>query len=125
MIRRKKKICVKCGKEKYIFSKGRCKLCSQKSYSKPKAKKKYISPISKGQSERLSVYRKKRDRFMEANPKCAVCGGESTDLHHMKGRVGKNLTDTSNFLAVCRPCHNKIEENPEWAKQNGYSKNRL
>lgn len=32
MIKQKKKTCVECGNEDYIFSKGRCKSCAQKSY---------------------------------------------------------------------------------------------
>lgn len=39
MIRQKKKICVSCGTETYIFSKGRCKFCAQKEYNKPKKEK--------------------------------------------------------------------------------------
>lgn len=125
MIKRKKKVCNECGKEDYIFSKGRCKPCAQKSYGKPKAKKKFIAPISKGQADRLAVYRKRKHKFMKANPYCKVCGKDATDLHHIKGRIGKDLIDVDNFLAVCRGCHTKIEENPKWAKDNGYSKDRL
>ena len=45
MIKSKKKICKKCGKEAYIFSSGMCKLCIPK---KPlKSKKKSISKIRK------------------------------------------------------------------------------
>ncbi len=36
MIERKKKICIECGRESYIFSKGRCRDCAGKSYAKPK-----------------------------------------------------------------------------------------
>jgi hypothetical protein len=24
------------------------------------------------------------------------------------------------FMAVCRPCHNKIHDNPAWARDKGY-----
>lgn len=39
MIKHKKKICVSCGKDTYIFSKGRCKYCAQKSYRKQSKEK--------------------------------------------------------------------------------------
>lgn len=39
MIKPKKKICTTCGKETYIFSKGRCKNCAQRDYNKPTAEK--------------------------------------------------------------------------------------
>lgn len=42
MIKRKKKPCVGCGRESYIFSKDRCRDCARMSYSKPKQ-----SPIKK------------------------------------------------------------------------------
>lgn len=32
MIKQKKKVCVECGDETYIFSKGKCKTCAQKTY---------------------------------------------------------------------------------------------
>jgi len=66
---------------------------------------------------------------MEQNKVCQAklfgCTHLSTDLHHIKGRVGDLLTDENNFLAVCRSCHTFIEENPKFAKEKGFSKSRL
>lgn len=42
MIKRKKKPCVECDRDSYIFSKGRCEYCARMSYAKPKQ-----SPIKK------------------------------------------------------------------------------
>ena len=53
------------------------------------------------------------------------CKGLATEVHHKKGRIGKLLTEISYFLGVCRECHSKIELEPIWAKENGYSLNRL
>ena len=50
-----------------------------------------------------------------------ICTTHSTDVHHMKGRIGPLLTDTKFFLAVCRSCHTWIEEHPKEAKELGYS----
>jgi len=84
---------------------------------------------------KLSVKRAKQNReyldlrkaYFYNNPLCEVkfCDNLATEIHHKKGRIGKLLTDTSNFLAVCRQCHQKIELNPIWAKEQGYSKSRL
>ena len=65
--------------------------------------------------------------FLESLIFCQVkgCKGLATEVHHKKGRIGKLLTDIRYFLGVCRECHNKIELNPTWAKENGYSLNRL
>jgi len=83
---------------------------------------------------KLSVKRAKQNReyldlrkaYFYNNPLCEVkfCDNLATEIHHKKGRIGKLLTDTSNFLAVCRQCHQKIELNPIWAKEQGYSKSR-
>lgn len=63
-------------------------------------------------------------------------GNLATEVHHKKGRVGyaddwarRNgiplLIDVRYFLPVSREGHNKIENNPEWAKALGYSHDRL
>lgn len=131
MIPRKKKTCKVCGREDYIFSKGRCKPCAQKAYAnnaqttpQPPTK---IKPISDKQAARLREYRKVRDEFMKTHSVCQVdgCKNIPTDVHHMRGKIGDLLTDVNFFLAVCRGCHTRIETNPEWAKENGYSLNRL
>lgn len=72
-------------------------------------------------------YLKVRKVFLESLIFCQVkgCKGLATEVHHKKGRIGKLLTDIRYFLGVCRECHNKIELNPTWAKENGYSLNRL
>jgi hypothetical protein len=72
-------------------------------------------------------YLKVRKIFLESLIFCQVknCKGLATEIHHKKGRIGKLLTDISYFLGVCRECHSKIELEPMWAKENGYSLNRL
>lgn len=49
----------------------------------------------------------------------------AVDIHHMKGRVGKLLLDERYWLPVSRKGHIKIENNPLWAKEMGYSDYRL
>jgi len=90
-------------------------------------KNNYISPISKKQAERLKEYRKLRDEYMKVHETCETrdCSSPATEVHHSAGRIGDLLTDTNYFLAVCRRCHRYIEEHPQWAKDNGYSFNRL
>jgi len=66
---------------------------------------------------------------LEGKPMCEArlpgCSLNATDIHHKKGRIGVNYLDTTNFLAVCRACHNLIETHVEMAKEAGFSKNRL
>jgi len=59
------------------------------------------------------------------NQKCPINGKPTTDVHHMKGRIGDLLLDTRYWVALSREGHKFVEENPEWAKENGYSLNRL
>lgn len=59
------------------------------------------------------------------NSKCPVTGQKATEVHHKKGRIGDLLLDQRYWLAVSSEGHRKIEMNPEWAKENGYSLNRL
>ncbi len=52
-------------------------------------------------------------------PNCEVCGCPATDIHH-KAKRGKNLYNMETFMATCRLCHNKIHDNPAWARELGY-----
>ena len=70
------------------------------------------------------MYQKQRNEYLKEHPLCQVCHGKpSSEIHHRKGRDGNNLFQY--FLAVDHECHRKIEENPEWAKEMGYSISRL
>lgn len=42
------------------------------------------------------------------------------DIHHMRGRLGKLLTDERYFMAVCRKAHLWIHDNIELARQRGW-----
>ena len=86
-----------------------------------------IRKLSKKREAQNREYLGLRKGYFYNNPLCEVklCDNLATEIHHKKGRIGKLLTDVGNFLAVCRECHTKIELNPTWAKQQGYSKSRL
>lgn len=77
--------------------------------------------------EQLKKYRAEARKFITAHPRCQVkgCTQVSECVHHMAGRVGENLTNQKTWLAVCLSHHRQIEDNPDWAKQNGYSESRL
>ncbi len=80
---------------------------------------------SKKRKKQVREYKKIKIQFLEDNPLCEVCGGRASDLHHKLGRMGDMLTEVKYFLSVCREDHIKIELNPKWAKEKGYSLNRL
>jgi hypothetical protein len=85
--------------------------------------------IAKVAAERQQVnkeYEKVKREFLAKKKFCEVCMTEpATAVHHKRGRVGKYLTDVRYFLATCFPCHRLIEEDPLFAKREGYSESRL
>jgi len=56
---------------------------------------------------------------------CPVTKQRATEVHHKKGRIGELLLDQRYWLGVSAEGHRQIEENPDWAKEMGYSLNRL
>lgn len=101
-------------------------LSSQKGSNTNQFKKTRLKPMSDKMAERLKEYRIVRDEYLKQNPNCARCGtNQNISLQHLKGRIGDNLTDVNNFMTLCIPCHRFINDNPEYALDNGYSKSRL
>lgn len=90
-----------------------------------------------------AIYPEIKRQFLEMCIRCdLVCPVMGTpitmdsDIHHKMGRIGyadqwardldiSLLIDVRYFLAVSREGHNKIEKFPNWAKERGYSLDRL
>lgn len=120
MIKRKKKVCVDCGEERYIFSKGRCELCARKaSY---KAPNRPIQPLSRKSNGKIPLRTKKRSEqektyrlICEEMDKvkvktCFFCGDEiegRPDHHHLIGRDGDALTLRKYIVHAHRKCHDE------------------
>ena len=131
----KKKLCVGCKSEQYIWKnhKGNryCKFCWAKVKEVKPIPVKNIKPLRKvsaKMSVQLTIYTKMRRSFLEKHPGCQAhlnnCNLLSTDVHHKKGR-GPYLNDPTTWLSVCRPCHNWIEEHPIEAIEMGFSNKRI
>jgi len=100
------------------------------SRSKPnlQLKKFYIIPKkSKKRESEEKEYLKLRKEFLSRpeNKVCPITKKPTTDVHHKKGRIGSLLLDTRYWIALSREGHDFVEKNPVWAKENGYSLNRL
>lgn len=110
------------------------------SEKKPKEIKirKPLPKVSKKRAVENAKYTVKRLEFLgkPENRICPITNAETTDVHHKMGRVGfadpwarinniPLLLDSRFWLAVSRDGHRQIEENPSWAKEMGYSLNRL
>lgn len=118
MIKRKKKTCKGCKKEKYIFGYGLCKSCynfkKSVEYSRNKPGRKPIKKISHKHRQTLKEYQPKRNKFLKNNPICQAhlngCTLKATEVHHKKGKASKQLyLDASKWMSVCRNCHSIIE----------------
>lgn len=92
--------------------------------------------VSKKRQAENKIYTADRKIFLAENPICPITGENTTDIHHKKGRIGfaddwareNKITlflDKRFWLAVSRNGHRQIEENPIWAKEKGYSLNRI
>lgn len=134
----KRKLCVGCGKEQYIWkSEGRYKYCKAcwltKVPTKPikrtplKPSGKPIRKKSSKMSALDTVYTALRRQYLEQYPLCNArlpgCSLSSADIHHKKGR-GKYHNDPTTWLSVCRTCHTWIEEHPKEAIELGFSEKR-
>ena len=86
-----------------------------------------IPKISQNRKIENAKYIVLRIEFLgkKENSICPVTGEKTTEIHHKKGRVGSLFLDTKFWLGVSRNGHLKIENNPEWAKENGFSENRI
>lgn len=86
-----------------------------------------IPPVSKKRKVENAQYSVLRIEFLSKpeNQICPITGWPTCDIHHKKGRVGSLFLDTKYWVALSREGHQFVEENPEWAKENGYSLDRL
>jgi hypothetical protein len=86
------------------------------------------NPVSEKRSKQMEVYKILRDQFLKDHPKCGAslpsCLSIATEVHHMSGKEGERLNDTTEWLPICRNCHIKITEDSNHAIENGLSHRR-
>lgn len=84
---------------------------------------------SKKRAKENRVDKKQNKEIIANEPRCMikspVCIGWAQGAHHVKGRIGKNLTDVKHKIPACNPCNVWVEEHPEEARKMGVSKSRL
>jgi hypothetical protein len=100
----------------------------EEQYEKNKSKKpKTIPKFSKKRTVENLKYDVLRIEFLgkPENKICPITKQPTTDVHHKKGRIGSLLLDTRYWVALSREGHKFVEENPLWAKENGFSLDRL
>lgn len=88
-------------------------------------KRQPIAKVSKKRAAQIREYNK-RVKVWKVGKKCAVypylwC----VDCHHIRGREGEMLLDERYWLPVSREGHNRIERNPDWAREQGFIQTRV
>ena len=108
------------------LQKCQCEECRSSLVHKPK--KSYVIPkVSEKRKIDNLKYLAQRIVFLgkKENKICPITGFPATEVHHKKGRIGDLFLDTKHWIALSREGHQFVEDNPEWAKKNGYSLDRL
>lgn len=81
MIEQKKKKCIECGYEKYIFSKGKCQQCSSKNNNLEKSHlnrtKTFIKKVTDKKKQEKKLQKNKRDVYFEYHIKKCFSSEES------------------------------------------------
>jgi hypothetical protein len=106
-----------------------CWSCHSSHSRKPTKVKKPIAPRSHKRKAQEKDYSSKRKIFMAEHPMCqanipGLCTSQSTDIHHVKGRIGELLLDETHWMSVCRACHMYIETHPIEATELGFRKSK-
>jgi hypothetical protein len=91
-----------------------------------------LKKVSDSQAVLLRKYAALKKKFM-LNKWCAYHGRPClpTDIHHAAGKIGVDengvpmLLAVQYFVPLCREAHSFIEVNPKFAKENGFSEDRL
>lgn len=113
---------------RYPGRNGYCETCARalRKASAPKKEKKPQRISKTADPERQKIYLAIREMWLVMQINCEVCGHRTpTDVHHKSGKQGDLLYDIRKWLAVCRPCHQRLHDHDAEAKKNGYSLSRL
>lgn len=108
---------------KRVKNNGYCQNCSKILFPTKGLKKRSAKKISEDNS-----YSDLRKEFLTKHPVCMAhlpgCTQQSTDVHHIRGRIGTRYLDTEDWVGLCRACHILLETNPDIGRDLGFVKNR-
>jgi hypothetical protein len=87
----------------------------------PFKRRKGLSRVSRTRRLQHEIYVKKRNDFLFRNPICEFdgCFARATDLHHVRGRAGKNYLDERTWKALCVEHHKWVHAHPREARAKG------
>jgi hypothetical protein len=83
--------------------------------------RKFIRRVSRRKAKHNVRYAKESSAWLAQNRTCEFpgCENQSSDVHHMRGRLGSLLLDKCHWMAVCRGCHSWIHNNIAKARDMG------
>ncbi len=100
-------------------------LCASHSKAMRKIVTTPLKRVAEKTQKKANLYYEKSREFIK-NKRCVVYPMlKAEEVHHKRGRVGDLLLDETHWLPVSRKGHVKIEMNPRWAKEMGFSESRL
>jgi hypothetical protein len=87
-----------------------------------------LNPFSKSphKVERRIKRNKAMQEYKEATPFCQIpgCHNRTQDVHHRAGSAGVLIHEKRFFMALCRPCHDRIHHTGA-GKKEAYEKGYL
>jgi hypothetical protein len=91
-------------------------------------KPKPIKKVSDKMKEALKELAKIKKRKLKEQPNCQLgmpgCTKSATTLHHVRGRVGKQLLKEEDLLPSCYSCNGQVEEKDGEARDKGLKKSK-
>jgi len=90
-------------------------------------KRSRLSPVSKKRQTLNAARRIFVKRILEERPQCEaqipyVCSNYSVDVHEIMTRArGGDILNDDNVLALCRPCHFFITNEPAFSQEHGFT----
>tara|TARA_R110001583_G_C5485364_1_gene394249 strand:+ start:389 stop:661 length:273 start_codon:yes stop_codon:yes gene_type:complete len=84
-----------------------------------------LKRVSRAMKIALAIYAVLRPKYLSEHPTCECkgCNRNSVDIHHTKKPRKKYMNAVDTWMAVCRTCHEEIENNKSWAREQGYLEN--
>lgn len=114
-----------------IYQDGLCLYHYKYGTDKPvkEEKPKPIAKESKKRAKENRIDRKQNKKIIAERPLCEMklegCTKYAQSVQHVKGRIGKRLTDEKHKIPACNNCNRRAEEKPNEARAKKVAKSRL
>jgi hypothetical protein len=80
-----------------------------------------MRPLTPQRARQERRYRVLRVAWLRTHRECGRCSQRASEVHHMAGRDGYRLLETSKWIALCHSCHQWVTEHPTQAVDQGFS----